>query len=199
MSESFKQLCQKLKGLPGFGVRSSERVALHLLLEKRELAEELVEVLQNALEQVGACPICGNMTEGGALCSVCANERRNKEQLCIVEHVPDLISMERMGGYEGVYHVLHGRLSPLRGIYPGQLNFESLKKRLIDDNIKEVILALPNDVESEATCHYIVEEILKGHDVEISRIGFGLPSGGSILYADTITLRNALESRRKYD
>ncbi len=198
MGDSFKDLCQKLKRLPGLGMRSSERIALHLLLEKRELARELSDALTVALDQVRACPVCGNMTEGEGRCVICSDERRIRDQLCIVEHVPDLISMERTGCFQGLYHVLHGKLSPLRGISPGDLNFSTLQERMAMDGFKEIILALPNDVEAEATCHYIVEEIIGKRDVSISRIGFGLPSGGSILYADSTTLRNALESRRKY-
>jgi recombination protein RecR len=118
--------------------------------------------------------------------------------VCVVEHVPDLVAMERSGAYRGGYHVLHGRLSPINGVGPGELNWESLKTRLETGEIRELILALGNDVEGEATCHFIQQHLPPGGAVKVSRIGFGLPSGGGVLYADAVTLRSALEGRREY-
>jgi recombination protein RecR len=116
----------------------------------------------------------------------------------VVEHVPDLVAIERSGAFRGVYHVLHGKLSPIHGVGPGDLNLESLHARIGTGEITELILALPNDVEGEATCHYITEHLPADREVKTTRIGFGLPSGGGVLYADSVTLKSALEGRRSY-
>ncbi len=107
--------------------------------------------------------------------------------------------MERAGAYRGLYHILQGKLSPIHGVGPENLNLDSLKERIEKEHIQEVILAISNDIEGEATCHYVQEETLQGLNVSVSRIGFGLPSGGGIPYADSTTLRSALEGRRKFD
>lgn len=197
MSSAFEQLQQVLKRLPGLGFRSAERLALHLLVEQPGSAGELAAALEAARKAVHPCPVCGNLCEDDQ-CEICADPSRNRSLLCIVETVPDLRSMERAGAYRGLYHVLQGKLSPIHGVGPEHLNLESLKPRLETGRLTEVILALPNDIEGEATCHYLQEEILAGHSLEISRIGFGLPSGGGIPYADPTTLRSALDGRRHF-
>ena len=197
MPGAFEQLHQCLKRLPGLGYRSAERLALHLLVEMPESCGELVEALQRASDSVGACPACGNLAEGG-LCAVCEDASRDGSLLCIVETVPDLRSMERAGAYRGLYHVLQGKLSPIHGIGPEHLNLSSLAGRIETGGLSEIILALSNDIEGEATCHYLQEEVLRDLEIRISRIGFGLPSGGGIPYADATTLRSALEGRRHY-
>lgn len=197
MTPAFEQLQQALKRLPGVGYRSAERMALHLLVEKPERLPALVEALEVAARAVRRCARCGNLAEGES-CAVCADARRDGAVVCVVEHVPDLVAMERSGAYRGGYHVLHGRLSPINGVGPGELNWESLKTRLETGEIRELILALGNDVEGEATCHFIQQHLPPGGAVKVSRIGFGLPSGGGVLYADAVTLRSALEGRREY-
>ena len=144
---------------------------------------------------IRACSNCGNLAEG-ELCTICMDRDRDTKIICIVERVPDLFAIERSSAYRGLYHVLQGKLSPLRGIGPEQLNFSSLKKRLVSGGVKELILALGNDLESEATCNYLQGEIIDDHEIKVSRIGFGLPSGGGVTFADELTLRNALESRK---
>jgi recombination protein RecR len=197
VTPAFEQLQQALKRLPGVGYRSAERMALHLLVEKPERLPALVEALEVAARAVRRCARCGNLAEGES-CAVCADARRDGAVVCVVEHVPDLVAMERSGAYRGSYHVLHGRLSPINGVGPGELNWESLKTRLETGEIRELILALGNDVEGEATCHFIQQHLPPGGAVKVSRIGFGLPSGGGVLYADAVTLRSALEGRREY-
>ncbi|NDV63105.1 recombination protein RecR [Puniceicoccales bacterium CK1056] len=198
MLSAFERLQQSLKRLPGLGYRSAERLALHLLVEKPESGTELIELLKEAVNSVHACPACGNLCEGER-CDICSDTSRNPDLLCVVETVPDLRSMERAGAYRGRYHVLQGKLSPIHGVGPEHLNLESLKSRLEADGFKEVILALSNDIEGEATCHYLQEEIFSPLQIPVSRIGFGLPSGGGIPYADATTLRSALDGRRSYD
>lgn len=196
MTPAFEKLQKHLKQLPGLGFRSSERIALHLLVEKPNKLAQLVEALEEAAKTVRRCTRCGNLAEG-ELCAICADERRDQALVCVVEHVPDLVAIERSGAYRGVYHVLHGKLSPIQGVVPEDLNLQALIKRVQSGEVKELILALSNDVEGEATCHYITQH-LPGSGVKTTRIGFGLPSGGGVLYADSVTLKSALEGRRDY-
>ncbi|MGE9296801.1 MAG: recombination mediator RecR [Puniceicoccales bacterium] len=198
MSPAFEKVHQLLKQLPGLGHRSAERVAMHLLVEKPERLEPLCEALRDAASKLHRCPITGNLTEG-EVCEVYADNARRREIVCVVETVPDLMAIERSGAYRGVYHVLHGKLSPLHGVGPEELNFGPLVKRIEDGEVEELILALSNDIEGEATCHFLQDEILAGHEhISVSRIGFGLPSGGGIVFADAATLRNALEGRKRF-
>lgn len=197
MSTAFEALRQQLKQLPGLGYRSSERLALHLLVEKPERLTALVEALQTAARSIRRCERCGNLAEE-TFCAICADTRRDAGFVCVVEHIPDLAALERSGAHQGVYHVLHGKLSPIRGVSPTDLNFASLLQRVNAGEVHELILALSNDVEGEATCHYLTDQLPPERNVKVSRIGFGLPSGGGVLYADSVTLKSALESRRTY-
>lgn len=197
MTPAFERLQQQLKQLPGLGFRSAERIALHLLVGKPGDLPVLVNALEEASRSVRRCARCGNLAEG-ELCAVCADERRDQRVVCVVENVPDLVALERSGAYRGVYHVLHGKLSPIQGVGPADLNLASLTARAESGEVKELILALSNDVEGEATCHYITEHLPTEAAVKVTRIGFGLPSGGGVLYADSTTLKSALEARRDY-
>lgn len=196
MTPAFEALQKQLKQLPGLGFRSAERIALHLLVERPERLPQLIRALETAAQAVGRCAVCGNLAEGGT-CAVCADGKREPALVCVVEHVPDLAAIERSGAFRGRYHVLHGKLSPIHGVGPEQLNLGPLVRRLQGGEIRELILALSNDIEGEATCHFITEKIPAG-TVKVSRIGFGLPSGGGVLYADSVTLKSALEARREY-
>lgn len=197
MTPALEKLQKLLKQLPGLGYRSAERIALHLLVEKPERLPALVDALQEAARTVRRCSRCGNLAEG-ELCPICADERRDSSIVCVVEHVPDLAALERSGAFRGVYHVLHGKLSPINGVGPGELNLASLRSRVEAGGVHELILALSNDVEGEATCHYLMDNVAAGGRVKFSRIGFGLPSGGGVLYADSVTLKSALDGRRDY-
>jgi recombination protein RecR len=197
MSPAFERLQQQLKQLPGLGYRSAERIALHLLVEKPARLPERVAALEAAAAAVRRCERCGNLAEG-PLCAICADERREAGVVCVVEHVPDLVAIERSGAFRGRYHVLHGKLSPIQGVGPEQLHLAPLLERVRSGEVTELILALPNDVEGEATCHYLTEHLPADREVRTSRIGFGLPSGGGVLYADAVTLRSALEGRKGY-
>jgi recombination protein RecR len=197
MTPAFEKLQKHLKQLPGLGFRSSERIALHLLVEKPARLPQLVAALEEAAKVVRRCERCGNLAEG-ELCEICADEKRDRSVICVVEHVPDLVAIERSGAFRGTYHVLHGKLSPIMGVTPDDLNLAALRARVEAGDVTELILALPNDVEGEATCHYITEHLPPDRPVKTSRIGFGLPSGGGVLYADSVTLKSALEGRRGY-
>ncbi|MFA5257858.1 MAG: recombination mediator RecR, partial [Opitutales bacterium] len=197
MTPAFDKIRQTLRRLPGLGFRSAERIALHLLVEHPERCAELVEALRDASLRISRCGVCGNICERNddtehPVCEICADLSRDRSTVCVLEQVPDLLAMEKSGAYRGVYHVLHGKLSPVQGIGPEQLNITALRKRVEDGGVEELILALSNDIEGEATCHYIREQVLAGSAVRASRIGFGLPSGAGIGYADPTTLRSAL-------
>ena len=196
MTPAFENLQKHLKQLPGLGYRSAERIALHLLVERPERLPALVTALQEATAAVRRCARCGNLAEG-ELCEICADSRRTTGAVCVVEQVPDVVAIERSGAHRGRYHVLHGKLSPMQGVNPEHLNFATLLARIESGEITELILALSNDVEGEATCHYLVSQIPAGK-VKITRIGFCLPSGGGVVYADSVTLKSALEGRRTY-
>ena len=157
----------------------------------------LVETMQKAQQTICRCKVCGNIAEGEQ-CTICLDGSRNAQTICVVEHVPDLIAIERSGAWKGRYHVLHGKLSPIHGVGPEDLNLQSLQERIETTDIKEFVLALSNDIEGQATCHYIQEEIVGQRPIKVTRIGFGLPSGGGVTYADAVTLRSALDGRRDY-
>jgi recombination protein RecR len=196
MTPALEILQKQLKQLPGIGYRSAERIALHLLVEKPARLPELVAALESAAKHVRRCTSCGNLSEE-ELCPVCADDKRRGGQVCVVEYVQDLAAIERSGAYRGRYHVLHGKLSPIRGVAPEDLTFGALFQRINSGEITELILALSNDVEGEATCHYLLERLPKT-GVKVTRIGFGLPSGSGVLYADAVTLKSALNGRRDY-
>lgn len=197
MTTAFEKLLQELKRLPGLGFRSAERIALHLLVEKPQCMERLIESLQGAQSTVCRCETCGNIAEA-TQCSICLDESRHSDRICVVEHVPDLIAIERSDAWKAHYHVLHGKLSPIHGIGPEDLNFKSLQARIESTETSEFVLALSNDIEGQATCHYIQEEIVGQRPIKVTRIGFGLPSSGGVTYADAVTLRSALDGRRDY-
>lgn len=197
MTTAFDRLQEALRKLPGVGYRSSERIALHLLVGKPDQLATLVEALGEASRSIHRCSRCGNLSED-TLCSVCADPRRDQRSVCVVEHVPDLVAIERSGSWRSGYHVLHGKLSPLHGVGPDDLNISSLIARVVAGEIDEIVLALPNDVEGEATCHYIQEHMAKESNVRVTRIGFGIPSGGGVVYADSVTVKSALDSRRSF-
>ncbi len=197
MTPAFERLQQQLKQLPGVGYRSAERMALHLLVGKPDALPVLIGALEEASRSVRRCSRCGSLAES-ELCAICADERRDHRIVCVVEHVPDLVAVERSGAYRGCYHVLHGKLSPIHGVGPGDINLAGLLVRVQAGEIRELILALSNDVEGEATCHYLTQHLPPDGAVKVTRIGFGLPSGGGVLYADSVTLKSALDARRDY-
>jgi recombination protein RecR len=196
-SSAFEKLQQALRRLPGIGYRSSERIALHLLIGKPDQLQTLITTLDEAARTVRRCSRCGNLSED-TLCAICSDPRRDHRSVCVVENVPDLVAVERSGSWRSAYHVLHGKLSPLHGVGPDDLNIAGLLARIEAGELDELVLALSNDVEGEATCHYIQEHLPAGHAIRVTRIGFGIPSGGGVLYADSVTLKSALEGRRAF-
>jgi len=198
MNDAYETLLSQLRKLPGLGFRSSERIAIKLLTDKEGLGDALVQALQEAQLKLSACEDCGHICEG-PLCAICQNQARQSTSLCIVESVLDLLAIERSGTWKGRYHVLFGKLSPIHGVLPEHLNFASLVERVERDSVEEIIFALSNDIESNATCHYIQDLLSNRPNIRFTQVGFGLPSGGGVTFADASTLKSAFESRRSYD
>jgi len=192
---ALEQLIESLRCLPGVGPKSSLRMAYHLLQRDRKGANSLALSLENALQVLGHCTLCNNFSES-EICPLCASEKRDASQLCVVEMPTELMMMEQTQSYAGMYFVLMGRLSPLDGIGPKEINLDKLIKRAQSEQVSEVILATNYTVEGEATAHYI-SELLKTRNVAVSRIARGLPMGGEIEYVDSGTLAMALLGRKK--
>lgn len=187
-------LIRELGRLPGIGPKSAQRLAFHLFNLPEEDVRALAEALVNAKTGLGRCPVCFNiMSAGAACCAVCSDPSRDRSVLCVVEQPADLLAIERSGEFRGLYHVLHGALSPMNGVGPEQLTISALEQRLA--GVKEVVLANSTTVEGEATAHYLARQ-LGGSGVVVSRIAYGLPVGGDLEYADEVTLGRAISNRR---
>lgn len=190
-------LIAALEKLPGIGKRSAERMAMALVQNRDGLARRLADALLTADEQVGACSRCGSITVTKEdPCALCTEERRANGMLCVVENPGDIIKIENSGAFDGRYHVLGGHLSPALGRGVGNLRVSELLARLQSENIREVIIALGTDVESEATGSYLTE-LITSRGVPVSRLAFGLPSGSAIEYADSVTLARAIQGRQQ--
>ena len=192
-SPSLAALIEALRGLPGVGPKSAQRMAFHLLQEGRSGAQLLEQSLQRALERVGRCRQCRMLTEG-ELCSLCANPQRDGALLCVVESAADVVAIEQSGGYRGRYFVLMGHLSPLDGIGPEQLGADDFTQLLAAGQVREVILATNPTVEGEATAHFL-SQLVRQHGLQASRIAHGVPVGGELEYVDGGTLAHALAGR----
>ncbi|PPD52898.1 MAG: recombination protein RecR [Methylotenera sp.] len=192
---ALEQLIDSLRCLPGVGPKSALRMAYYLLQRDRKGAAKLGNSLGNALQVLGHCTLCNNFSET-PICPLCASEKREQNQLCVVEMPTDLMMMEQTQSYNGMYFVLMGRLSPLDGVGPKEINLDKLIKRAQNGLIQEVILATNYTVEGEATAHYI-SELLKTRGLSVSRIARGLPMGGEIEYVDSGTLSMALLGRKQ--
>ncbi len=191
---ALEQLIDSLRCLPGVGPKSALRMAYYLLQRDRKGANGLALSLENALQVLSHCTLCNNFSET-PICPLCDSEKRKASMLCVVEMPTDLMMMEQTQSYNGMYFVLMGRLSPLDGIGPKEINLDKLIKRAQDGIVKEVILATNYTVEGEATAHYI-SELLKTRNIAVSRIARGLPMGGEIEYVDSGTLAQAILERR---
>jgi recombination protein RecR len=194
--DAFARLLEALRCLPGVGPKSAQRMALHLLQRDRSGAAELTAALAHALEVVGQCQDCRGLSEARQ-CSLCADARRDRSQLCVVEGLADQLSIERSADYRGTYFVLAGRLSPLDGIGPEELGLDHLAARLDAGEVAEVILAMGTTLEGEATAHYVAE-MARRRGIKATRIAYGVPLGGELDYVDGSTLSHALAARRDY-
>jgi len=188
------RLIEALRCLPGVGPKSSQRIAYHLLERNREGARRLATALQEAADQVGRCGECRTLSEI-ALCRLCASDKRNAAQLCVVENPVDVQAIEQTTSYQGRYFVLMGHLSPLDGIGPEDIGLDQLERRFRQGIVQEVILATNPTVEGEATAHYIAD-MAREHGIRASRIAYGVPFGGELEYVDAGTLSHAIAGRR---
>lgn len=194
---ALESLMHELTRLPGIGRRGAERMAVHLLDAPADQAHNLAKAIERLRKEVRPCVICGNWAEG-EICSICEDARRANGQLCVVERPPDLWAFEQSEAYTGRYHVLGGTLSPLAGVTAEDLKIDELEKRIQEEGIQEVILATNPSVEGDATAHYLARR-LAPQGVRVTRIAQGVPLGGHLGYADSGTLRLALEGRRALD
>lgn len=195
MVKPLGNLYQQLRRLPGIGSKTALRLAYHVLDMDRDDVETLAKALLDVKSQVHLCKVCFSLCEGD-VCEICGDSKRDTHTICVVEQPQDVAAMERTKGYNGLYHVLHGALSPLDGIGPDRLKIRELLLRLQKGDVQEVILANNSDVEGEATANYLAG-LIRPTGVKVSRIAHGLPVGGDLEYADELTLYKALENRRQ--
>ena len=189
------KLIEQFRALPGIGSKTAARLAYYVLEMDKSRAEGLAQAIIEAKEKIGYCVVCFNLTDCNP-CNICRAEARDTSVLCVMEEPRDVAAMERTREYRGLYHVLHGQLSPLEGIGPNDIKIKELLIRIQSGNILEVIMATNPDVEGEATAMYIAR-LLKPMGVKVTRIAHGLPVGGDLEYADEVTLSKAMENRRE--
>ena len=193
ISPVIDQLVDALQVLPGVGPKSALRMALHLLQKDKNSAEILSESIIQAVRDVGQCAKCRTLTEE-TICYICANSKRDSGIVCVVESSADVVAIESTAEFDGRYYVLHGRLSPIDGVGPEELGLNVFRKWVLEDDVKEVILATNPTVEGEATAYFITEA-LAGSNIAVSRIAHGVPIGGELGYVDGGTLSHALKGR----
>lgn len=191
------RLIEELQKLPGVGAKSAQRLAFHIIKQSPNYVNDLARSIVEAKEQIKFCSVCSNLTSVDP-CEFCQDQRRDKSTICVIAEPNDLIALEKTKEYKGQYHILQGLISPMEGIGPDKLKIKELLNRLGNEkeSIKEIILAINPTVEGEATTLYITK-LIKPLGIKITRIAFGLPVGGDLEYADTMTLARALEGRRE--
>ena len=192
---SFQNLIDGFAALPGIGRKSAQRLAFHVLSLPEGEAENLAAAILDARKNVHSCPVCQNLTDG-ALCPICANERRDKSVICVVAEPRDVASIERGHEFQGVYHVLHGVLSPMNHVGPDDIRIRELVERVGAEEVSEVIMATNPDTEGDTTAMYI-SRLLKPFGVKVTRLAYGIPVGSNLEFADDATLLRAMEGRRE--
>ena len=193
---ALNKLINELSKLPGIGGKTAQRLAFHILSLSDREAEALAEAIVSAKKNLRYCSECGNLTDQDK-CLICSDATRDRSVICVVETPQDVVAMERIREYRGLYHVLHGAISPAEGIGPNDINLKSLITRLqASDEVKEIISATNPNIEGEATAMYI-SRLLKPAGIKVTRIAHGIPVGGDLEYADEVTLLKAIEGRRE--
>ena len=193
--DSMRNLIERVGRLPGIGPRTAQRLAFHILRMPRNEAEELAKAIIKVKESVRFCKVCNNLSDG-EVCQICSSSGRDKSIICVVEDPKDIVAIEKAGGFNGIYHVLLGSLSPLDGIGPADLKIKELIDRVAKEKPKEVIIATNFNTEGEATALYLVRE-LKPKGINITRVAYGIPVGSKLEYSDQATIARALEGRRR--
>ena len=194
-AEPMARLIDEFKRLPGIGPKSAQRMAFHVLRAPREEAERLAQAVLDVKDRMRLCAVCYNISDSET-CSICSDSSRNQNVLCVVEEPKNIIVIERTRQFQGLYHVLHGSLSPLRGIGPEQLKVKGLLERLQSGTIEEIIVATNHTVEGEATAVYL-SRLLKPLGVRVTRIGMGIPVGSDLDYVDEVTMQKSMEGRKE--
>ncbi len=194
-AEPLARLVDEFRRLPGIGQKSAQRIAFHLLRATQQDAFRLAQAVIDVKEKLGLCSICNNVSAGD-MCPYCVSETRDRSVICVVEEAPNILPIETTRTFEGLYHVLHGAISPLRGIGPEQLKIKSLLERLSSGEVKEIILATNPNVEGEATAAYL-SRLLKPLGLRVTRIAMGIPVGSDLEYADEVSMSKSLENRRE--
>ena len=190
---SLETLIDRFASLPGIGRKSAQRLAFHVLSLPMEETKAFADAIMDARTSVHCCRICQNLTEG-EICSICASDRRDKSQICVVSEPRDVLSIERGREYNGTYHVLHGVLSPMNHVGPDDIRIKELLQRVADNDIEEVIMATNPDTEGEATAMYL-SRLLKPFQIKVTRLAYGIPVGSNLEFADDATLNRAIEGR----
>jgi recombination protein RecR len=194
-AEPLARLITEFKRLPGIGQKSAQRMAFHVLRAQREDAEHLAQAILDVKDKLGLCSVCNNISDS-EICQYCRDGSRDSKIVCVVEEPHNIVGIETTRQYEGRYHVLHGSMSPLRGIGPESLKIKGLVERIGQGEIREVILATNPTVEGEATAVYLAR-LLKPLGVKVTRIGMGIPVGSDLEFADEVTISKAMEGRRE--
>jgi recombination protein RecR len=193
--EPIARLINELSRLPGVGGKTAQRLAFHILDMPKEGAQRLTKAILDAKEGIRHCSVCCNLTDADP-CRICSSPKRDGSVICVVKDPRDVVAMERTRDYRGLYHVLHGTISPMEGVGPDDIRIKELLHRVQNDGVKEVVMATNPDVEGEATAMY-VSRLLKPLGIKVTRIAHGIPVGGDLEYADEVTLSKAFEGRRE--
>lgn len=194
-SDSLSRLIDMFKKMPGIGHKSAIRLAFNIVSMSKEEADEIISTIKNAKEKITYCSICQNLTETDP-CDICSNDKRDHSTICVMETPKDVIALEKTREYFGLYHVLHGSISPMDNVTPDMLKIKELIIRLKDERIKEVILATNPSIEGEATAMYLAR-LIKPLGIKVTRIASGIPVGGDLEYADDVTITKAIELRHE--
>ena len=190
---SLEKLIELFRSLPSVGRKTAERYAMAVLEMPEENVEAFSKQIMDVLRKIRKCPVCGNITESEK-CEICSDENRDHTVICVVQQPRDVMALERLGQFKGVYHVLHGAISTVKGVLPEDINIESLFSR-IDDNTKEIIIATNSTLEGDTTALYLTKRLRSYENITVTRLASGLPSGGNLDYADDVTLMRAFQGR----
>lgn len=193
---ALETLVEQFARLPGIGRKSAQRLAFYILGQPEQTAKDFADALLNAKASIACCPVCQNLTEGDGPCALCRSPRRDHSVVCVVADPKDVVAMERSREYQGVYHVLHGVISPMNHVGPDDLHISQLVERAAQGGIEEIIMATNPDTEGEATAMYL-SRLLKPFGVRVTRLAYGIPVGSHLEFADEATLTRALEGRRE--
>ena len=195
-AEPMARLIGELKKLPGIGAKSAQRLAFHILRSSAEDAEALADSVREIKEKLRLCAVCNNITDVDP-CVYCSSPTRNLRMVCVVEEPTNVNAIEKTRHYNGVYHVLHGAISPLHGVGPEHLRINNLLKRIDQGDVDEIIIATNPTVEGEATAFYLSQQVKKHGGIKVTRIATGIPAGSDIEYADEVTMMKSIEGRRE--